>query len=109
MAKKKKAVVDDKGFVHFLNDKDGMSDKDYLLLISTGVFFIFLAVGLVGILFGIPIGDEYLKLLELAVPVVMSVVGGVVGGQAIETYVNRTKKEEVKSKTKNEDEEGDSI
>jgi hypothetical protein len=102
MAKKKKAIVDSKGFVHFLNDKDGVSEKDYLLLISTGVFFLFMSVGLIAILIGVPLGEDYIKLLDLAVPAVMTVVGGVMGTKAVETYVNRDKKEEVKLESEDE-------
>ena len=95
--KKKRAKIDDQGYVTFLNDKDGLSAKDYLLLISTVIFFIFISVGLIMVLVGRKIDEMYLSLLEMVVPVVMTVVGGVMGVQAVETFSNRNKKEENES------------
>ncbi len=70
----------------FLNDSDGMSARDYLLLLSTTVFFAFVVVGLVLVLAGIDIDDMYLALLEMVAPVVMTIVAGLFGVQAIETF-----------------------
>lgn len=75
----------------FWNDKDGLSAKDYLLIISTFVFFLFITIGLVLVLFDKKIDEMYLSLLELVVPVVMTVVGGTMGVQAVESFVNRNK------------------
>lgn len=94
MGRRKSAMIEVNGKpqrVHFLNDKDGVSAKDYLLLISTGVFFIALTVGFLFILCGRKLGEEYFSLLAVASPVVITVVGGVMGVQGVETYVNRKK------------------
>lgn len=91
---KKKAKVDKDGYVTFLNDDDGLSAKDYLLLISTSLFFLFIMIGLILVLFGKAIDTMYLSLLDMVVPVVMTVVGGVMGVQAVETFTNRHKPEE---------------
>jgi hypothetical protein len=80
-----------KRYKTFLSDTDGLSAKDYLLLISTGVFFLFVGIGLVLVLFDKEIDDMYLSLLDMVVPVVMTVVGGVMGVQAVEIF--RKKKE----------------
>lgn len=80
MPRKKRAYVDIDGKprrVTFLNDADGLSAKDYLLLISTGVFFLALTVGFVSVLIGRPLGEEYFALLGAADAVVITVVGGV--------------------------------
>lgn len=73
----------------FLNDKDGVSAKDYLLIISTTIFFLFISIGLVLVLIDKPIDKMYLSLLDMVVPVLMTVVGGVMGVQAVESFTNR--------------------
>lgn len=81
MAKKRKSP-----YMTFLTDSDGMTGKDYLLVISTGVFFLFVSAGLVAVMFGYSFGGMYLDLLQMTVPVVMTVVGGVMGVQAVESF-----------------------
>ena len=108
MARKKRAVVEIDGKprrVTFLNDEDGMSAKDYLLLISTGVFFTALTVGFIFVLFGRTLGGEYFTLLDAAAPVVITVVGGVMGVQGVETFVNRKRDDAVSTQTKTEEDD----
>ena len=88
MARKQKALVDGK-WVTFVNDADGLSAKDYLLIISTGVFFVALAVGFVMLAFGLELSSEWFGLLEAASPVVITVVAGVMGTQAVQTWADR--------------------
>lgn len=83
--RKKRAIVDDK-YITFLTDDDGLTGKDYLLVISTGIFFLFVAVGLIAVILGHTFDGMYLELLEMTVPVVMTVVGGVMGVQAVESF-----------------------
>lgn len=59
----------------FLNDKDGVSEKDYLLLASTTVFFLFVAIGLVLVLMGRPVDGMYVTLLDMVAPVLMTITG----------------------------------
>jgi hypothetical protein len=78
----------------FLNDKDGLSAKDYLLLISTTIFFLFVSVGLIMILFQQEVDPMYLSLLDMVSPVVMMIVGSVFGINAVEAFTsNRRNKE----------------
>lgn len=88
MKKKKlklKGFLNEKGeFETFVNDKDGLSAKDFLLLVSVGVFFAALIVGFIAVLFGKKLGDEYFLLISAASPVVITVVGGVMGVQVAE-------------------------
>lgn len=91
---KKKAKIDKDGYVTFLNDEDGLSAKDYLLIVSTTIFFLFIGIGLVLVLIGKTIDAMYLSLLDMVVPVVMTVVGGVMGVQAVESFSNRNKNNE---------------
>lgn len=88
--RKKKAIVKD-GYVTFLNDNDGLSAKDYLLILSTSIFFVFVTIGLIMVLFHQEIDKMFLSLLEMIVPVLMTVVGGVMGVQAVESFANRKK------------------
>lgn len=93
--RKKKAKIDDKGYVTFLNDEDGLSSKDYLLILSTGVFFLFVSIGLIMLLFNRELSDMYLQLLDICTPAVITVVGGTMGVQAVESFNNRKKKDEI--------------
>ncbi len=95
MAKRKKALPPRK-YRTFLNDDDGLSAKDYLLIVSTSIFFLFISIGLILVLTDKEIDRMYLSLLEMVVPVVMTVVGGVMGVQAVESFANRKKTEDQK-------------
>lgn len=97
----KRARIDKDGYLTFLNDADGISAKDYLLIVSTGVFFVALTVGFIFVLMGRALGGEYFALLSAAAPVVITVVGGVMGVQGVEMFVNRDKGE--KENPKEED------
>ncbi|OUQ86274.1 hypothetical protein B5G50_22115 [Brevibacillus brevis] len=70
----------------FLNDRDGVSEKDYLLLIASTVFFLFVAIGLILSLLGKPVSSVYLALLDMMAPVLMTVAGGVFGVRAVQEY-----------------------
>ena len=77
---KKKAKIDKHGYVTFLNDEDGVSAKDYLLILSTTVFFGFIVVGLIMVLFGKNITDDYMKLLDIMDAPLMVIIGSIVSG-----------------------------
>lgn len=79
----------------FLNDKDGVSSKDFLLLVSTTVFFVFIVIGLILVLLGKKIDDDYISLLDMVAPVLMTVAGGVFGVQAVQEF-KKPRTEEVK-------------
>lgn len=83
----------------FLNDKDGLSSRDYLLLLSTSVFFIFIAIGLVLVLMDTQIDAMYLSLLDMVSPVVMTIVGSVAG---IDITDKITKRKVAKQPTQDE-------
>ncbi|MCG5252638.1 hypothetical protein [Brevibacillus agri] len=78
----------------FLNDKDGVSEKDYLLLASTTVFFLFVAIGLVLVLMGRPVDGMYVTLLDMVAPVLMTITGGVFGVRAVQEYRKAPQKSE---------------
>lgn len=78
----------------FLTDSDGLSSRDYLLLVSTSLFFIFIIVGLVLVLFNHRIDDMYLKLLDMVSPVVMTIVGSIAGIDITQKIVDRNKDED---------------
>lgn len=91
-------------FKNFLNDRDGLSDKDYLLIISTTVFFLFVVVGLVLVLVNHKIDEMYLSLLDMVSPVVMTIVGGVFGYKSVEKFSDsykerKHKKEQTETST----------
>lgn len=79
----------------FLNDKDGLSAKDFLLIVSTTVFFIFIVIGLILVLLGKKIDDDYISLLDMVAPVLMTITGGIFGVQAVQEF-KKPKSEEVK-------------
>ena len=106
MARKQKAVIEIDGKprrVTFLNDADGLSAKDYLLLVSTGVFFVALTVGFISVLIGRPLGEEYFALLGAADAVVITVVGGVMSVNVAE-IIRRPKDDADSTQNKTEEE-----
>jgi uncharacterized membrane protein YraQ (UPF0718 family) len=70
----------------FLNDSDGLNRRDFLLIISSFVFFGFVLVGLILILLNHQIDDKYIELLSMVSPVVMTIVGGLFGVQAVQEF-----------------------
>lgn len=74
---------------NFLNDYDGLSAKDYLLLISTGVFFTFIVIGLITLLFDRQIDEMYIELLEMITVPLSTIVVGVMGVNGVEIYTNK--------------------
>jgi hypothetical protein len=68
---------------------DGLSERDFLLIISAGVFFLFVTVGLIMVLFNQQIDPLYLSLLDMVSPVIMVIVGGLFGVNIAETFANR--------------------
>lgn len=94
----------------FWNDIDGISARDYLLLISTGVFFLFVAIGLIVVLFQISLAKMYLSLLEMVSPVVMTIVAGVFSVQAVESFTKgKNKKKRKKEKIYRETQSVDDV
>lgn len=70
----------------FLNDRDGVSERDYLLLAATTVFFLFVVIGLILVLIGRPPGEMYIALLDMVAPVLMTITGGVFGVRAVKEF-----------------------
>ena len=106
MFKKKniKASVDKDGYIHFLNDRDGFSSRDYLLLISTVVFFGFITIGLVMLLCNQRIDPMYIELLSMVDAPLMTIVAGIMSVNGIQIYTENKKEEKQSS---NKDEESD--
>ena len=70
----------------FWNDRDGLSEKDYLLITATTVFFLFVVIGLTLVLLGKPIDQMYISLLDMVAPVLMTITGGVFGVRAVQEF-----------------------
>jgi hypothetical protein len=87
----------------FITDDDGMTARDWLIVVSTAVYFTFLAIGLTMLLFGRPLDPMYLALLDSTMPVVITVVGGVMGVQAVETFKRPAKQVRVEEKYEYDD------
>lgn len=73
-----------------------VSERDFLIVISVGVFFLFVSVALVMILFQREIAPIYLELLDMVSPVVMTVVGSLFSVNVAEIIANRPKREVIK-------------
>lgn len=76
---------------NFLNDGDGISQKDYLLVFSTSIFFVFILIGLIMSLLGKAISQTYLDLLYMVAPVLMTITGGVFGVSAVQEFKKERK------------------
>lgn len=87
-----KAKVNDEGFLTFLKDDDGVSERDYLLLITTSVFFGGIAIGLiftiVGMFFGFELPQIYIELIKSMDIVVTTIVGGIFAVKATQAYID---------------------
>lgn len=88
MAKKPKKIRKTIEYQTFLNDSDGMTQRDYLLLISTSVFFLFIAVGLSILLTGRSLDEMYLRLVDIVTPVIMTIVASVFTIEGVEKVTN---------------------
>lgn len=73
-----------------------VSERDFLIVISIGTFFLFVAVALIMILFQREINPMYLELLDMVSPVVMVVVGSLFSVNFAEIVANRPKREVIK-------------
>lgn len=82
-----------KKFKTFLND-GLLSEKDYLMTISTGVFFIFVSIGLIMILLQKTFDPMYLSLLNMVSEVVMTIVISVFGVDGIGKVTSYLEKKE---------------
>jgi len=68
---------------------NGINEKEYLLIISTTMFFAFVATGLIMLLLGKEIDEMYLSLLDMVSPVVMLIVGSVFAVTGVQAFTNR--------------------
>ena len=91
--KKVKAEIDKDGKLTFLTDEDGVSERDYLILITSIVFFGGIAIGLfttlLGMFMGFELPDKYIQLVEAMDTVIITIVGGLFTVKATQTLVNR--------------------
>lgn len=69
---------------NFLNDEDGFSQKDYLLLLSTSIYFVFMTIGMILSLTERTVNETYIKLLDMVDTVVITIVTGVFGINAVQ-------------------------
>lgn len=90
----------------FITDGE-FSEKDYLLLASTSVFFLFITIGLIMILAGQHIDPTYLTLLETVSDVVMAIVISLFGvdgvGQVTSYLENKNVRENETERVQSED------
>lgn len=73
-----------------------VSERDFLIVVSVGVFFLFVSVALIMLLFQKEINPMYLELLDMVSPVVMTIVAAVFGTSVAEIVANRPKREVIK-------------
>lgn len=95
----------------FMNDADGFSTRDYLLVISTMVFFGFVSVGLIMVLIGKDMSTMYIDILNMVDAPLMTIIAGVMGVSGIQVIADSKKEQNVeyrtKSPTRPDDEECD--
>lgn len=112
MLKKKniKASVDDDGNLHFW--EDGVNERDWLILLTSIVFFGGIFIGLiltiVGMFMGFELPDKYLQLIEAMDVVIVTIVGGLFTVKATQTIANRKTNKDDSSDVNNHN-EGDDI
>lgn len=93
MKKNVKAKIDDKGRVTFLTDEDGVSEKDYLIILTSLIFFGGIGVGLIysliGTIFGLELPDKYIELIKVMDIPLGIILGGVFTVKTAQTIVSR--------------------
>ena len=73
-----------------------VSERDFLIVVSVGVFFSFVSVALIMILFQKEINPMYLELLDMVAPLIMVIVGAIFSTDVAEIVANRPKREVIK-------------
>lgn len=104
MVKKKvKATIDENGVLEFI--KDGVDEREYLILITSSVFFGGVALGLIVTLIGMFVGYElpsrYLELIGTMDIPLSVILGGIFTVKTAQ--VISKKKENKKEESSNED------
>lgn len=78
-----------KKILHFLNDVDGISQKDFLLVVTSLLFFLPIIVGFGSLLIGHDLHDDFYELMGLIKPIMLAVVTGVFGIEGIEKFMKK--------------------
>lgn len=84
-----KGVVDEKGnVITFMNDRDGFSAKDFIMMVTIGLFSLSFITALILIVLGREINDSFFRLMEVGKPVFITVIGGVMSVQFTEAITS---------------------
>lgn len=95
-----KAEIDKKGVLTFLEDEDGVTERDWVILLTSSVFFGGIAIGMIvvilGMFFGFTLPPQYIELIKTMDAPIGIILGGLFAVKGVQTWSeNRgTKKEE---------------
>ncbi len=81
--------------IFFLNDEDGFSSRDFLLVTSMGMYFVLFVYCMWSLVTQHTIPESAFSLFASTDGVVITVVGGTMGVVGIEKFVASRKKEQV--------------
>lgn len=76
----------------FINDGDGLSAKDVLMILAIVLFTLSFVAGLVKIMIGSTLGHEFFDLMQVAQPIFITIIGGVMGVQCTEAITRSISK-----------------
>lgn len=77
----------------FLNDEDGFSAKDYLMLVFTVPYVLAWFITFIMAIKGVPV-DAAIQVLQSMDTTIMTIVGGWFGVTAVSEFVNRNREDE---------------
>lgn len=115
MRKKKiKAEIDDQGRVYFWkNDKDGLSQQDFIIVLMSialfGGIIIGLLVTIIGMFFGFDLPETYINLIRVLDIPFATVIAGIFTVKTASTIVNKESKQEPEKEYLNESQGDDYV
>lgn len=101
MAKKVvKAEIDKKGVLTFLEDEDGVTERDWVILLTSTVFFGGIAIGMfvviLGMFFGFTLPPQYIELIKTMDAPIGIILGGLFAVKGVQTWSEGRKPEKKK-------------
>lgn len=73
---------------------DGISDREFIMMISVATFFFFAALGMSMSLW-MNISETYMEILQMTVPPLMTIIVSVFSIEGVEKFADRKTKQEI--------------
>lgn len=73
---------------------DGISDREFIMMVSVATFFFFAALGMSMSLW-MDISETYMEILQMTVPPLMTIIVSVFSIEGVEKFADRKTKQEI--------------